>query len=640
MKAFRLLLLLFAADPSAATITVTGTGDTIAVDGSCTLREALTAANTNAASGDCPGGMAGLDQIHFAIGGGGAQGIVIDDQLPEIIDPVTIDGTTQPGFAGTPLIHISGFLFNGIAMFVVPITGGGSTFRGLRLSTPLAGAAIELRSSGNIVAGNYFSTDGTMADFESSLNVDILGTVGAPASNNRIGGIAAADRNLFVGAITQGVAVSALPGAIADANAILGNYFGSNATKTAGLGAHSVSIDIANATNTTVIGNVLFLSALAGISIADASGTIVQSNEIGVLGIGSNRIGIVVQSGQNTLIGAATSGGPGGNTITGNGMLQPDTAGVRVVSATGTRISGNSMSFNGSAASPMGIDLDPVGPTPNDPCDPDVGANLLQNKPVLTSAVATNGTVLVEGTLNSTASAAYTIEIYANPPGFGDQGYLYLGAVSVTTDAGCHAQFTSTLTFVPPDADWTITATAIDAANNTSEMSGPATIVALDAPAVTKQFNPGTVTAGDPTRLTITLTNGNALAVTGAAFTDNYPVGLENALVPNVTNTCGGTVTAAPGGSTLILMGGSIPANGSCSVSVSVVPMTEGSFVNTLPAGSLTSSNAPPSGAAGSATLTAGAATADVPLTPTALTLLTVALATMGAMILRQMGGR
>lgn len=42
---------------------VTGTGDTIAADGVFTLREAITAANTNAPSGDTPAGSAGLDEI-------------------------------------------------------------------------------------------------------------------------------------------------------------------------------------------------------------------------------------------------------------------------------------------------------------------------------------------------------------------------------------------------------------------------------------------------------------------------------------------------------------------------------------------------------------------------------------------------
>jgi hypothetical protein len=40
-------------------VVVTGIGDTIALDGVGTLREAITAANTNAASGDAPAGTAG-----------------------------------------------------------------------------------------------------------------------------------------------------------------------------------------------------------------------------------------------------------------------------------------------------------------------------------------------------------------------------------------------------------------------------------------------------------------------------------------------------------------------------------------------------------------------------------------------------
>src|SRR5262249_42750701 len=49
-----------------AIITVTGTGDTIAVDGVVTLREAITAANTHAVSGDAPAGTE-FDTIKFNI---------------------------------------------------------------------------------------------------------------------------------------------------------------------------------------------------------------------------------------------------------------------------------------------------------------------------------------------------------------------------------------------------------------------------------------------------------------------------------------------------------------------------------------------------------------------------------------------
>src|SRR5437588_2872082 len=87
-----------------ATITVTGTGDTIANDGIVTLREAITAANTNAASGDAPAGNAGLDTIAFNIPGAGPHTISLTSALPDITDAVLINGQTEPGFAGTPLI--------------------------------------------------------------------------------------------------------------------------------------------------------------------------------------------------------------------------------------------------------------------------------------------------------------------------------------------------------------------------------------------------------------------------------------------------------------------------------------------------------------------------------------------------------
>ena len=645
-KTIRLFLLVLAVDVSAATITVNGTGDTIAVDGACTLREAVTAANTNAASGDCPAGDAGLDQIHFAIGGGGAQSITIFDAMVDIVDPVTIDATTQPGFAGTPLITIFGSYISGTSMFVVQTAGGGSTIRGLILRRVFAGSLIELRSSGNVVAGTYFANDGVaLSDVLTGVGVSVFGAVGAPASNNVIGGAAAADRNLFSSFSGIGVSVGAAGGATADANSILGNYFGWNAAKTATLGGLLEGISIGSVTNTLISGNSIVGSPGTGLSITFASGTVVQSNEIGAIGPApGNHQGVVISSSVDSIIGAATSGGPGGNVIVGNGTSNPDTAGVLVFGAdsSGNRISGNSMSSNGPPPPGIGIDLFPYGDTANDACDPDAGPNGLQNKPVLTSAVAVvaDGTVIVDGSLDSTASASYTIEIYANPPGTGDQGFQYIGAVGATTGAGCNGTFTTTIAFVPPAADWTITATAIDAADNTSEMSAPTPIVVLEAPTVSKQFNPTTVPAGTPTQLTITLTNPNAVAITGTAFTDTYPTGLENAPAPNVTNSCGGVATALPGGTSLMLTGGTIPANGSCTVSVSVVPDSEGTFVNTLPAGAVTSANAPPSTGAATATLTAApAATADIPMSPAALMLLAIALSMIGAIMVRHVGG-
>ena len=46
--------------------------------------------------------------INFNIGGGGQQTIIPLTVLPAITDAVVIDGTTQPGFGGQPLIELNG----------------------------------------------------------------------------------------------------------------------------------------------------------------------------------------------------------------------------------------------------------------------------------------------------------------------------------------------------------------------------------------------------------------------------------------------------------------------------------------------------------------------------------------------------
>jgi hypothetical protein len=75
------------------TFTVTTVTDGVA--GS--LRAAITSANLNP----------GLDLITFAIGSGFVS-LTPGSQLPDITDPVVIDGTTQPGFAGTPIVELAG----------------------------------------------------------------------------------------------------------------------------------------------------------------------------------------------------------------------------------------------------------------------------------------------------------------------------------------------------------------------------------------------------------------------------------------------------------------------------------------------------------------------------------------------------
>ena len=122
-------------------------------------------------------------------------------------------------------------------------------------------------------------------------------------------------------------------------------------------------------------------------------------------------------------------------------------------------------------------------------------------------------------------------------------------------------------------------------------------------PVAAKSFAPSSIVAGATSVLTVTLANANTQAITGAAFTDNYPSNLRNTATPGLTNSCGGTATAAANGTSLALSGGTIPAGGTCSLTAQVTSTVSGSYVNST--GLVTTTNAG-SGAAATATLTVG----------------------------------
>lgn len=132
-------------------------------------------------------------------------------------------------------------------------------------------------------------------------------------------------------------------------------------------------------------------------------------------------------------------------------------------------VSANAIHENGG----LGIDLGDDGVTPNNDCDSGRGPNLLQNYPVLTSAVSSATSTIIRGTLNSVANSTFSIEFFSNtlgdPSGYGE-GQQYIGSAPVTTDNSCHASFEITLP-ISVAAGSSITATAADQAGNTSEFS-------------------------------------------------------------------------------------------------------------------------------------------------------------------------
>jgi hypothetical protein len=107
---------------------------------------------------------------------------------------------------------------------------------------------------------------------------------------------------------------------------------------------------------------------------------------------------------------------------------------------------------------------------------------------------------------------------------------------------------------------------------------------------ISKSFAPDPTNEGGTSVLTFTLTNGNASSVSDVNFTDTFPTtpGAMTVASPLTTsNTCGGTLqdnlggALAAGDAGIRLTGGTIGANGSCVISVSVTVPATGVYDNT-----------------------------------------------------------
>ena len=138
-------------------------------------------------------------------------------------------------------------------------------------------------------------------------------------------------------------------------------------------------------------------------------GNFIGSNAAGTAGIGNAFAGIACfNAAQNNVIGSSVLGA--GNLIAFNAF-----SGIEVFDSTttGNDFNANSIFSNGA----LGINLfggseNGFGVTANDAQDPDSGPNQLQNYPVLTSA---NSAAVIQGSLNSVPSKPYRIDFFSSP---------------------------------------------------------------------------------------------------------------------------------------------------------------------------------------------------------------------------------
>ncbi|QGX96759.1 autotransporter outer membrane beta-barrel domain-containing protein (plasmid) [Roseovarius faecimaris] len=118
-------------------------------------------------------------------------------------------------------------------------------------------------------------------------------------------------------------------------------------------------------------------------------------------------------------------------------------------------------------------------------------------------------------------------------------------------------------------------------------------------------FAPGTIEQFNTSVLSYTLTNAAQIAAGDVTLTDTLPADVTLASPASPANSCGGSLSAADGGSSVSLTGGTVAAGGSCTVSVTVISGVVGDYPNSTE----TVSSSLGTSAAASATLTVERAT-------------------------------
>jgi trimeric autotransporter adhesin len=454
-------------------LVVTNTADT----GSGSLRDAIAVANQNP----------GPAHIGFNIAGGCGQVIVLASPLPDTSYPLSIDGTTQPGWIANTAFGS----FNGKACItLVSLSGPAFALEAASDASQLSvsgvgfagfsDAAIRLTGgSGHVISGNVL-TGGSFLPVNND-GIRITGT----AKNVLIGGYDNTSTNLIVNGTGAGIHVDNAAGGNVIAYNVIGMAI-DGVTPSGNQEGIAIFDSPGNILQYNFIGN----STGAGITLAGStsSANIVQYNLVGQSYAGGSEpnqvAGVLIQLGasNNSIGGLSASDTVGGNLISNN-----DGPGVWVSSsgAYGNSVLANELINNGGLSFGNGLpmDLGALGPDANTLPSGTTGPNDMQNFPILKYSVSGPTSQVVGGTLDAAPNREYRLDFYVSSsapsgyPGRGNAGYFY-GASIVTTDGTGHCDFSSAVSstvFAPSTGTWfSATATSLagvfSVPQNTSEI--------------------------------------------------------------------------------------------------------------------------------------------------------------------------
>jgi CSLREA domain-containing protein len=475
----------------------------------CSLREAINAANASP----------GPDTIAFDIPGSTPVSISLNSPLPALTDDATtIDGTSEPDYAGDPIIllakaagvmevgldiqsndneirglHLAGFggfpsgQSNSFLDYIggaIVITGTGNLIQAneIGMGAWWNSVGVRIEGAGNTVIGNVISGNsmGIYANHPNQViqsNIIGPGADGVTAVHNNTGIVldSGADGTLVGGAgPNEGNVLSANhnTGLYSHANGtvLYGNIIGLDQTGTSALPNEGNGITLTEEDNivggsAAGQGNVISGNDDCGIWISD-QGSVIQGNKIGTDISGSIMIpngwcGIETEAEPSITIGGLNLGE--GNLIMGNGSI-----GVWIDDlGKGSTVAGNTIALNGK----HGIEITSYDGSDKNTFtrnsiyqngDLGIKTNWENNNiqpPVLTSAVGFS--------INGTTCSNCLVEFFRadpDPTGFGE-GKEFIGD-TLASSLGVFSFATGGAGFCTP-----ITTTATDADGNTSEFS-------------------------------------------------------------------------------------------------------------------------------------------------------------------------
>lgn len=209
----------------------------------------------------------------------------------------------------------------------------------------------------------------------------------------------------------------------------------------------------------------------------DPTGLLPVPNTLNGIEIEANFVQVITNTAAFNLVNGIEVAASGVVIMT-NVVFLNGAAGIEIFNGTDNPMVGNSVSDNGA----LGIDLFPLGVTPNDAGDPDAGANDLLNSPGMMSAVSNMGGTLVSWrVIQGLPSTVMQLEFFASAVCDGSgrgEAATPLGTTVVATDAAGNVMGNTQLTGSSvPGQVVTATATVVPVTTGpTSELSNCVTV--------------------------------------------------------------------------------------------------------------------------------------------------------------------